>query len=386
MSMIYPEKPWDYLVKQTYGGNWKARTLYGSTLAESAANTSLEDLINACVADKGSTPGIIKVNTAGADFNIDGPIQLSDHTLLEFVWPWNTAEVMLEAGSDCHMVTPTATTNIDMGIRNGRFNGNKANNAGAIDGISMEMTNPAGGNWKTLRLEHVDVRDCDRDNIRLSTDTGSAAGGEFYDIRSYGADENCYYFDRVFDSKFTNMDGENFYAIKGFASNVISGLYISGGFPFGILLDDMGTTSFGPHKNTWNGVRVDNTLPNAGAQDGAIVLADTYWNIFNGPIIANLNTAATDEQDVAIRFLDGSKGNVINGGLFCRDPEYTAKYWKTGVKEEDTANGNLVTGVNFVDAISTQADDAEIELLAAGSSIARNCIRDGGLIARTRRL
>jgi hypothetical protein len=134
MSLVFEDIAWDYIVKQTQT-QWVAKTSFGKTLASAASNTSLEDLVNACLTDKSSTWGVVQLSPGGSSMNIDGAIDVPSNTVLRGTGPMQWSEFALETNANVNMLQPVGGVgDNDIGdviLIDVAFDGDKGNQGGA---------------------------------------------------------------------------------------------------------------------------------------------------------------------------------------------------------------------------------------------------------------
>ena len=386
---------YDYIVKK--GNFWyQVKTDRGMTLpgGRTSSNSSLEDLFNLALVDKGNTPGKLVYSTGGLTWNINGPIQIPRATVIQGDGPGPVGKLFLENGSDCHMLEPLADDVSDVILNGINADGNKAFNAGNIDVLNWDMDTPLTYDWAMLDIKHMRLWNGNRCSFYAKTLSGGFSTLRMEDVKAFygsNAATGTTYLERIFDAHIHRLSTTNMAIVKGCASLHIEDVYISGGdVDFGLRMDDVGTApNYGPFENIITNMRVDNIRPGVGGAgiDTPFEIADVYWLTMAAVTVTNINPGTADDTFNAVEINNGTKGLTWTGGGVIRNPLTSGPvYFATGIKEQDTANGNTYMGLQFGDSVKGNPDNAELELLAAGNSIAKGCTREGGLAARLRYL
>ena len=362
MSLLYAERDWDYIVKKTQR-RWVAKNAYGKTLAQSATNTSLEDLFNACINDNVDAPKYIRGSGGGQAFNIDGTIIVSKNTRLDLGGQNQVGKLSLEASADCDMIAPEDVNDTpNVILSNMQLDGNADNqSAGNWDGISWEITDAtsaSGGTLWMLDIYNIKADDCKRNNIRVTTSTGSYATLVMDTIKAYSADAEEIYLGRCFDGAWSRIQCGEMVMEDNCDSNNIYDLYLAGAHSPNLYID-------GCEENGFTLVRSDNS------SGKSIVIEDSQWQQFSNTQITNLNEFAADDTWTAIE-IDNSDNTRFFGLGFVKNPAESSPNYKYGIQEINASTLTLLVGADFDDACAT----AEIDALAASGSLWREAYYD----------
>ena len=374
MSLLFEDRAWDYIVKQTQT-QWVAKTSFGKTLATAAANTSLEDLVNACLTDKGSDYGLVQLSPRGSIMNIDDPILVPSNTVIRGLGPMQWSEFDLETDSNCNMLEPVGGVGDDdigdVVLIDVAFDGDKSNQAGAgpYSCIDWTLTNADKGSWAMLSLYRVRAQRAKGHCIDLQTTTGDLATVRAFDVRGYDPEATFYglHTDRIFDSMFDYLVLQNMKCETAFTSNVVLNVYLSGG---DTNLSNLWLTNSSNEETHWHNIRSD------WCNRDAIRIDNADHNTFTNIMVSQQKTS--DDTYAAVVLEGSAADNVIDSVVVGYRSSRSVVKWKYGVEINDTAGDNIINSVNCADGVVT----AEVFDIPANGNTFGKIVRSGGYIGR----
>ena len=374
MSLLFEDRAWDYIVKQTQT-QWVAKTSFGKTLATAAANTSLEDLVNACLVDKGSSWGVVQLSPKGDAMNIDGAIDAPSNTVIRGTGPMQWSEFNLETNANVNMLQPVGGVGDDdigdVVLIDVAFDGNKGSQGGAgpYSCIDWTLGNADKGSWAMLSLYRVRAQDAKGHCIDISTTTGGLATVRAIDVRAFSPQQTFFglHTNRIFDSWFDFMLLQNMQCENGFTSNHVGKLYLSGG---DTNVPNLHLTNSNNEETTWAQIRSD------WCNRDAIDIDNADHNNFG--IIQVTQQKTFDDTYAAVLLEGNASDNIIDNVIVGFRASRSAHKWKYGVEINDTASDNLINTVNCADGVVT----AEVFDIPANGNTFGKIVRSGGLIGR----